>query len=124
MRTVPRNIDHKGEFLSACDVCGEPWLRSSLRRGRDQLLRCPNDIGGRDALTLAELTAARAAALSSRLGLRSPPDGARGEVDSAGNNSSGSSYTGPVSRRTAEDVYASGVPTYDEPGTRTDLDGF
>ncbi len=125
MRSVPRNVDRKGEVLSACDVCGVPYLRSALRRGRDNLLRCENDRPGRDALTLAELTASRAAALSQRLGARSIADGARPDVDSAGNNSSASQYTGPVSRRTADDVYFdSGVPTYDDPGTLIDKDGF
>ncbi len=62
-RSVPRNIDRKGEHLSRCDVCSVPYLRSALRRGRDGLLRCENDQPGRDELTLAELTANRAAAL-------------------------------------------------------------
>lgn len=124
MRSVPRNIDHKGEFLSQCDVCGVMYLRSALRRGRDNLLRCENDRPGRDAITLAELTAARAAALSQRLGLRSLADGARPDVDSNGRPSSNSYYTGPTRRYTAEQVYASGVPTYDEPGTLVDKDGF
>ena len=66
-RSVPRNIDRKGEHLSQCDVCGVMYLRSALSRGRDSLLRCVNDRPGRDELTLAELTAARAAALSARL---------------------------------------------------------
>lgn len=110
-RSVPRNIDRKGEHLSRCDVCGTPWLRSALRRGRDNLLRCPDDIAGRDEVTLAELTASRAAALSQRLGMRSPADGAVPDVDSNGGPSSSSSYTGPVSRRTAEDVYNGDVPT-------------
>ncbi len=110
-RSVPRSIDRKGEHLSQCDVCGVMWLRSALRRGRDGLLRCENDRPGRDALTLAELTAARAASLSRRLGLQSPADGARPDTDSDGNPSSDSSYTGPVRRRTAEDVYNGNPPT-------------
>lgn len=110
-RSVPRNIDRKGEHLSQCDVCGVMWLRSALRRGRDGLLRCENDLPGRDALTLAELTAARAAALSQRLGSQSPADGARADTDSDGNPNSASSYTGPVRRLTIEDAYDSDVPT-------------
>lgn len=110
-RSVPRNIDHKGEHLSQCDVCGVMWLRSALRRGRDGLLRCENDRPGRDELTLAELTAARAASLSRRLGLQSPADGARPDTDSNGTPNSESSYTGPVRRRTADDVYNGTVPT-------------
>lgn len=124
-RSVPRNVDRKGEVLSRCDQCGVPYLRSDLRRGRDGLLRCENDRPGRYELQLAELTASRAASLSRRLGTAYLADGAFPDVDSNGVPSSNSSYTGPVSRRTAEDVYFdSGVPTYDDPGTQVDKDGF
>lgn len=125
-RSVPRNIDRKGEFLSRCDVCSVPFLRSALRRGRDGLLRCDVDRQGRSELELAELTASRAAAISQRLGaLSTPADGAFPDLDSAGNPSSSSSYTGPVSRRTVADVYyTNGIPTYASPGTLVDLDGF
>lgn len=124
MRSVPRNIDRKGEHLSRCDVCGVMYLRSALRRGRDNLLRCENDLPGRDALTLSELTAARAASLSRRLGLQSIVDGAVPDTDSAGRPNSQSSYTGTTRRRTVSDVYADGVPTYSDPGTRVDKPGF
>lgn len=124
MRSVPRNIDHRGDHLSMCDVCGAMWLRSSLRRGRDGLLRCENDISGRNELELAEITAARASALSQRLGRQSISDGARPDVDSTGQVSSSSSYTGTTRRRTVEQVYNGAVPTYDNPGTRVDKDGF
>lgn len=111
-RSIPRSIHRKGEHLSQCDYCGVMWLRSSLRRGRNGLLRCPDDWGGRDELELAELTAQRAAALAAQVGARTPADGARPDTDSQGQPSSGSSYMGPVSRRTAEQVYFdSGVPT-------------
>lgn len=110
-RSVPRNIDRKGEHLSRCDVCGVPYLRSALRRGRDGLLRCENDRDGRDELTLAELTAERAAALSARIGMTAPADGAVPDVDSLGRPSSSSSYTGPVRRFTADDVYNGDPPT-------------
>ena len=110
-RSVPRNIDRKGEHLSRCDTCGVPYLRSALRRGRDGLLRCENDRPGRDELTLAELTAQRAAALSQRVGMTAPGDGAVPDVDSQGRPSSTSSYTGTTRRRTAEDVYNGDVPT-------------
>lgn len=110
-RSVPRNIDRKGEHLSRCDVCSVMYLRSALRRGRDGLLRCENDLPGRDELTLAELTSNRASALSQRLGMTAPADGAVPDVDSNGQPSSTSSYTGPVRRRTAEDVYNGPPPT-------------
>lgn len=110
-RSVPRQIDRKGEHLSRCDVCSVPFLRSALRRGRDGLLRCDSDQPGRDELTLAELTSNRAAALSQRLGMTAPADGAIPDVDSEGRPSSTSSYTGPVRRRTAEDVYNGTPPT-------------
>lgn len=124
MRSVPRNIDRKGEHLSACDVCGVPYLRSALRRGRDGLLRCENDRPGRDELTLAELTASRAAALSRRLGMQSIADGARPDTDSDGNPNSQSDYTRSARRTTVEDVYDDAVPTYADPGTRNNLPGF
>ena len=111
MRSVPRNIDRKGEHLSRCDVCGVMWLRSALRRGRDGLLRCENDRDGRDELTLAELTAGRASALAQRTGTGLPTDGAVPDTDSQGRPSSSSSYTGPIRRFTAEDVYNDDVPT-------------
>lgn len=111
MRSVPRNVDRKGEHLSKCDVCGVPYLRSALRRGRDGLLRCESDQPGRDELTLAELTANRAAALSQRVGMTAPADGAAPDVDSFGRPSSSSSYTGVVRRFTAEDVYGDTPPT-------------
>lgn len=111
-RSVPRNITRKGEHLSQCDYCGVMYLRSSLRRGRNGLLRCPDDWSGRDELELAEVTAQRASAIAAQVGMRTPPDGARPDVDENGQPFSGSAYTGPVSRRTAEDVYFdSGVPT-------------
>lgn len=124
MRTVPRQIDRKGEFLSRCDVCGVPWLRSALRRGPDGLLRCEQDRPGRDELTLAMLTAARASTLSRRLGLASPADGAVPDVDSDGNPSSTSNYTRSARRTTVNDVYNDDVPTYADPGTRVGKPGF
>ena len=124
MRTVPRNIDRKGEFLSRCDTCGCPFLRSALRRGRDGLLRCEQDRPGRDELTLAELTAARASTLSRRLGLASPADGACPDIDSDGNPSSTSNYDRSARRTTAADVYDDVVPTYSNPGTRNNYPGF
>lgn len=108
-RSVPRNIDRKGEHLSRCDTCGVPYLRSALRRGRDGLLRCENDQPGRDELTLAELTSHRAAALSQKLGMTAPADGAVPDVDSAGNPST--PYTGPTRRFTAADVFNGTPPT-------------
>ena len=124
MRSVPRNIDRKGEHLSRCDVCSVMYLRSALRRGRDGLLRCENDRPGRDELTLAELTASRAASLSSRLGARLPADGAVPDTDSSGQPNSSSSYARSARRTTAEDIYNDEVPTYLSPGTRVNLPGF
>lgn len=110
-RSIPRNIDRKGQHLSQCDVCGVMWLRSTLSRGRDGLLRCENDRPGRDALTLAELTANRAAALAQRLGAQLPADGATPDRDSNGDPSSTTSYTGPVRRLTLTDAYDGNLPT-------------
>jgi len=124
MRSVPRNIDRKGEYLSRCDVCGSMFLRSALQRGRDGLLRCEGDRDGRDELTLAELTASRASSLSLRLGTRPIADGAAPDTDSDGNPNSSSSYARAARRTTAEDVYDDAVPTYANPGTRNNLPGF
>ena len=124
MRSTPRNVDRKGEHLSRCDVCSVPYLRSALRRGRDGLLRCDNDLPGRDELTLAELTASRASALAQRLGAQSPSDGAVPDTDSAGNPNSSSSYTHSARRTTVADVYASGIPTYAHSGTLVGKAGF
>lgn len=123
-RTVPRNIDRKGQHLSRCDVCGSMWLRSALRRGRDGLLRCEQDWAGRDAVTLSELTANRAASIAMQLGSRPPADGAACDTDSNGDNSSASDYTGTSSRYTVGQVYDGAVPTYANPGTRVGLPGF
>jgi len=111
MRTIPRSIDRKGEHLSRCDVCGCMWLRSSLMRGQDGLLRCPQDKDGRDEVTLAALTASRAADLSRRFGASTAADGAYPHTNADGTPVTDGGYTGPVSRRTAEDVYQDGVPT-------------
>jgi hypothetical protein len=100
------------------------YLRSALRRGRDGLLRCANDLPGRDELTLAELTASRAATLSRQLGMQSIGDGACPDTDSQGVPNSGSSYLHVARRMTVDDVYASGVPTYASPGTRVNKAGF
>jgi len=124
MRSVPRNINHRGDYLSMCDTCGVMYLRSSLARCEDGLLRCDNDLPGRNELTLARLTAARASALSQRLGRQTPADGARPDVDSTGQVSSSSSYPGTTRRRTVEQVYAEGVPTYADPGTKNNFPGF
>ena len=124
MRSVPRNISVRNQYLSRCDVCSTPFLRSALVRGCDGLLRCCDDLPGRNALELSELTAARASALSSRAGLRTPVDGAVPDVDSTGQVSSSSSYTGTTRRRTVEEVYNGAVPTYANPGTLVDKDGF
>lgn len=88
------------------------------------MLRCDQDLPGRDEVTLAELTANRAAAIAARVGMNQPGDGARPDVDENGVPFSGSSYTGPVSRRTASDVYNGDIPTYADPGTLVNKPGF
>lgn len=125
-RSVPRNIGHKGEHLSRCDSCGVMYLRSALRRRADNQLYCPNDYPGRDNITLAQVTAARAAALSARTGTQLPPDGAFPDLDENDVPWSGSSYTGPVTKRDAASVYfeTDGPPTYDNPKTKLGYPGF
>ena len=124
MRSVPRNVTRKGEHLSRCDVCSVMYLRSALQRGRDGLLRCANDRPGRDELTLAELTASRAAALSQRLGMQSVADGAVPDTDSQGQPNSSSSYAHAARRTTVDDVYLNGAPTYLDSGTLVGKPGF
>jgi hypothetical protein len=43
--------------------------------------------------------------------MQSIADGAVPDTDSEGRPNSGTSYTGPLRRRTAEDVYNGNVPT-------------
>lgn len=105
-----------------CDVCGVVYLRSSLRRGSDGLLRCPEDAKGRSELELAEATARQAAAVAARVAAQTPADGARPDLDS--NDQPAVPYAGPTSRRTVEDVYPDGVPTYADPGTLNNYEGF
>lgn len=109
MRSIPRNVMRKGEHLSRCGVCATPFLRSALTRREDGVLVCVNDRAGRSESTLARLTSERAAAISQQASASLPADGAFPDLDSSGNPSSSSSYTGPVRRYTAEDVY-NGTP--------------
>ncbi len=51
-------------------------------------------------------------------------DGAKPDVDSNGVPSSSSSYPGVTRRRTVEEVYANGVPTYADSGTLVGKEGF
>lgn len=45
-----------------CDYCGVMWRRSQMRKDRAGLLACPDDVKGRDTVTLAEGNAAAAKA--------------------------------------------------------------
>ena len=57
MRTIGRRWPRrapKGDFVAMCDYCGANWRRSLMKRDRSGYLACPDDQGGRDAVTLAE----------------------------------------------------------------------
>ena len=63
MRTIGRRWPRKapkGDYVAMCDYCGVNWRRSKLIRDRAGYLVCPDDRGGRDAVTLAEEAAAAA----------------------------------------------------------------
>lgn len=64
----------------------------------------------------------RASAIAARVSMQTPADGARPDLDS--NDQAATPYAGPISRRTVEDVYADGVPTYSDPGTLVGYEGF
>lgn len=61
MRTIGRRWPKrapKGDFVAMCDYCGANWRRSQLIKDRAGYLVCPDDQGGRDAVTLSEEAAA------------------------------------------------------------------
>lgn len=45
-----------------CDYCGVAWRRSQMRKDRAGLWACPDDVKGRDVVTLSEGNAAAAKA--------------------------------------------------------------
>lgn len=56
--TKPRNYPFPappGERAATCDICGIEWYRSDLVRTPDGFLTCPDDIDGRDTVTLTRL---------------------------------------------------------------------
>lgn len=61
MKTIPSKWSRawRGDYECTCDVCGVRWRRSQLKRKADGLLYCPDDMDGRDAVTLSELNASR-----------------------------------------------------------------
>src|SRR5262245_36856081 len=56
----------KGDFAADCDICGVQWLRSELARKADGTLVCPDDVDGRDVVTLNEGNAAAARAIEAQ----------------------------------------------------------
>lgn len=59
MRTVSRRLpqdQQRGGSVASCDLCGVLWYRSKLTRGRDGLLRCPDD-AEQDPVALTEANA-------------------------------------------------------------------
>lgn len=59
MRTMSRKYSPlpgpPGERRATCDYCGFKWYRSDMRRDASGLLACPDDMEGRDAVTLNRL---------------------------------------------------------------------
>ena len=56
----------KGDFSATCDICGVLWRRSELTRKADGLLYCPDDVAGRDTVTLNDLNARAAEAIGTQ----------------------------------------------------------
>lgn len=61
MRTLPRSWKGRprGDYAALCSICGVPWPRSRLVKKADGLFYCPDDVRGRDAVTLSRLNAER-----------------------------------------------------------------
>ncbi len=58
MRTMPRNYSFPapaGERRVACDYCGMTWYRSQMVRDTAGRLACPDDMDGRDEVTLDKI---------------------------------------------------------------------
>ncbi len=51
----------RSDFQSLCDYCGVQWRRSQLVRDRAGLMACPDDVKGRDVVTLTQGNALSAA---------------------------------------------------------------
>jgi len=69
MKTIGRHIRQPhvpGDFEAVCDICGATWLRSDLRKDGTGQLRCPDDQGERDRVTIAKANASIAARAGSR----------------------------------------------------------
>ncbi len=107
MRTIPLR-PRKGDYTSACDDCGLPYLRRDLVRGSDGKLRCPVDAPGRNELELAQESAMNII-LDAAAKDTTPADGARPLLNADGSVST-SDYQGPVQRYTEADVYFDNPP--------------
>lgn len=55
MRTIGTQWpeSRRGDRQAQCDICKVVWYRSQLTRKADGLLYCPDDVDGRDAVTLS-----------------------------------------------------------------------
>ena len=88
MRTIKRHLSRRrprGDYEALCDLCGVMWHRSKMRKDAAGRLRCPDDIRGRDPVTLARLNAEAAARDGYPVRVR---DG--GNIDSLGPATTGS----------------------------------
>lgn len=84
MKTIGRHWSKKaprGDFQAMCDYCGVQWRRSELRRDRSGMLACPDDVRGKDGVTLSEENALAAAQPRGPMAIR---DG--GNYDDSGQN--------------------------------------
>jgi hypothetical protein len=64
MRTIGRfwpTERTNGDYQCMCDICGVHWRRSQLRRDGAGRLVCPDELPGRDEVTLDRQNAAAAA---------------------------------------------------------------
>lgn len=55
MRTIGTHwpSSKRGDRQAQCDICKVVWYRSQLTRKADGLLYCPDDLPGRDPVTLS-----------------------------------------------------------------------
>lgn len=57
-----------GDSTAHCSYCGVRWLRSELVRDASGRFACPDDVKGRDEVTLDQANAAAAKEFASRFG--------------------------------------------------------
>lgn len=98
MRTIGRHWPKRrldGDFQAMCGYCGVHWRFFRMRRDRSGRLACPDDMKGRDEITLSEANA-RAAREAAKRRRRPRPY--------AGYDNTGTPSTGAQHLTTSEDI--------------------